>query len=81
MRTRGYFPPSLLTLHLQVSPLYPQEGATTHPSFTSILLKIAVFGILANFDAIFKYEGIQIFKKTEDMSKGILLPSQKSKHN
>ena len=74
MRTHGYLPPSLLTLPLQVSPLHPLEGVTTHPSFISILLKIAISGILANFDAIFMYERMQIFKKPEDMLKSFPLP-------
>ena len=30
----------------------------------SILLKIAIFGILAKFDAIFRDEGVEILKKT-----------------
>jgi hypothetical protein len=51
-----------LTLPLQVSPKHPQETFTIDPSFTSILLKMAIFEILANFEAVFRGEGVQIAK-------------------
>ena len=75
MRTHGYLPPSLLTIPVQVLPPHPLISVTTHHSFTSILLKDAIFGILAKFDAIFRDEGLEIFKKPEDMLKSMVLAS------
>jgi hypothetical protein len=46
----------------------------TH-SLTSILLKIAILGLLVNFGAIFSGEGLAAFKKPEDMLKSIVLSS------
>ena len=51
----------------------PPISVTTHPSLTPILLKIAIFGILANFNAIFGDEKLMLFKKPEDMLKSIVL--------
>ena len=42
-------------------------------SLTPIMLKIAIFKILANFDTMFRVEDLDIAKKTEDMLKRIVL--------
>ena len=44
-------------------------------ALTPILLKIAIFGILANFKHIFIGEGREMMKKTEDMLKTIVVAS------
>ena len=44
-------------------------------ALTQILLKIAIFGILANFKPIFIGEGMEMVKKTEDMLKTIVIAS------
>ena len=48
---------------------------------TLILVKIAIFVILANFELIFRGEELQIAKKSEDMLKIVVLASYKSKQN
>ena len=44
-------------------------------ALTPILLKIAIFGILANFKPIFIGQGLEMVKKTEDMLKTIVIAS------
>ena len=75
MRTHGYLPPTFIDITAPRITTAPPGSVTTHSSFTLILLKIAIFGILAKFDAIFRDEGLEIFKKPEDMLKRIGLSS------
>ena len=42
-------------------------------ALTPILLKIAIFDILANFEPIFSGEGVEVAKKPEDMLKTIVI--------
>ena len=42
-------------------------------SLIAILAKIAISVILANFDPIFRDEGLEIAKKSEDMLKRIVV--------
>ena len=44
-------------------------------ALTPILLKMAIFDILANFEPIFIDEGMEMAKKTEDMLKTIVIAS------
>ena len=44
-------------------------------ALTAILLKIAIFDILANFEPIFSGEGVEVAKKSEDMLKTIAIAS------
>jgi len=44
-------------------------------SLTPILLNIAIFDILPNFEPIFIDEGVEMAKKTEDMLKTIVIAS------
>ena len=44
-------------------------------ALTPILLKIAIFDILANFKPIFNGEGMEMVKKPEDMLKTIVIAS------
>ena len=44
-------------------------------ALTPILLKIAIFDILANFELIFSGEGLEVAKKPEDMLKTIVIAS------
>ena len=44
-------------------------------ALTPILLKIAIFDILAKFEHIFIGEGIEMAKKPEDMLKTIVIAS------
>ena len=44
-------------------------------ALTPILLKMAIFDILANFEHIFIDEGVEMAKKPEDMWKTIVIAS------
>ena len=44
-------------------------------SLITILAKIAIFEVLPNFDPIFRGEGVQMAKKTEDMLKTVDIAS------
>ena len=44
-------------------------------ALTPILLKMAIFDILANFEPIFSGEVMEVAKKTEDMLKTIVIAS------
>ena len=50
-------------------------------ALTQILLKIAIFGILAKFKPIVSGEGMKMVKKPEDMLKTIVIALQKPKQN
>ena len=44
-------------------------------SLITILLKIAIFDILANFEHLFSGQGMEMVKKTEDMLKTMVIAS------
>ena len=57
----------LIISHLIISPIID--------AIIIIMLKIAIFEILANFDTMFRDEDVEIAKKTEDMLKIIVSAS------
>ena len=64
MSTPGYLPPSIMALIRQASPTHSPVNVTTVLLIhMNIAKKIAIFEILANFDAIFRGEGVEIAKK------------------
>ena len=73
----SYYVISNYEIIMYPSPVYEiiMYPSPVYCSLTPILLKIAIFEILPNFEPIVSSEDLEIAKKPEDMLKSIVLAS------
>ena len=75
MTTQTPHPIFIMLIYPNIITGHPDKIVEINSALTPILLKIAIFDILAKFEPIFINEGMEMAKKTEDMLKTIVIAS------